>query len=111
MKPWLGGPALRIDIQLDEAERHYARAIENSAQPRGQVMGSPRRHQARPPAARTATRHQTPRDRFRLTFAGEEWSGYVSPFHVVTADNIEFDGGPGNVFDPDNGYRDEYRKI
>lgn len=44
-------------------------------------------------------------------FAGEAWSGYVSPLHVVTAANVEFDGGPKNSFDPDNGYRDQYRKI
>ena len=31
--------------------------------------------------------------------------------HLVTADNIAFDGGPKNVFDPDNGYRDAYKKI
>jgi len=50
-------------------------------------------------------------DELNRAFAGEEWSGYASPLHVVTADNIEFDGGPTNVFDPENGYRDEYKKI
>ncbi|MEL6963146.1 MAG: substrate-binding domain-containing protein [Pseudomonadota bacterium] len=50
-------------------------------------------------------------DELNRSFAGESWSGYASPLHVVTADNIEFDGGPTNVFDPENGYRDEYRKI
>ena len=44
-------------------------------------------------------------------FAGQAPSGYVTPVHLVTADNIEFDGGPNNIFDPDNGYRDQYRKI
>ena len=39
------------------------------------------------------------------------WSGYISGIHLVTADNIAFDGGPKNVFDPDNGYRDVYKKI
>jgi ribose transport system substrate-binding protein len=29
----------------------------------------------------------------------------------VTADNTAYDGGPKNVFDPDNGYRDVYKKI
>ncbi len=33
------------------------------------------------------------------------------PRHAVTPENIEFDGGPDNTFDPDNGYRDEYKKI
>ena len=50
-------------------------------------------------------------DELNRAFAGEEWSGYASPLHVVTADNIEFDGGPTNVFDPENNYRDEYKKI
>ena len=40
-----------------------------------------------------------------------DWSGYTSPMHVVTAENIEFDGGPANRFDPENGYRDQYVKI
>ena len=42
---------------------------------------------------------------------GEPWSGYGSPLHVVTAKNIEFDGGPKNTFYPGNGYKDEYIKI
>ena len=50
-------------------------------------------------------------DEMNRALAGEQWSGYVSPLHVVTADNIEFDGGPDNVFDPENGYREAYRKI
>ena len=39
------------------------------------------------------------------------WSGYVAPTHLVTKDNIGSNGGPENVYDPDNGYRDAYRKI
>ena len=35
----------------------------------------------------------------------------MTPVHLVTKENIEFDGGPQNVFDPDNGYRDAYKKI
>lgn len=50
-------------------------------------------------------------DELNRAFAGVAWSGYVSPLHVVTAENVEFDGGPKNTFDPDNGYRDAYRKI
>ncbi|HVL20157.1 MAG TPA: substrate-binding domain-containing protein [Amaricoccus sp.] len=50
-------------------------------------------------------------DELNRAFAGEPWSGYVSGIHLVTAENIAFDGGPDNVFDPDNGYRDVYRKI
>ena len=50
-------------------------------------------------------------DELNRAMQGEEWSGYTSPLHVVTAANIAFDGGPDNVFDPGNGYRDEYRRI
>lgn len=50
-------------------------------------------------------------DELNRAFAGQEWSGYVSPLHVVTSDNIAYDGGPNNTFDPDNGYRDQYKKI
>jgi hypothetical protein len=39
----------------------------------------------------------------------QPWSGYTSAIHPVTADNIAFGGGR-NVFDLDNGHRDEYRK-
>lgn len=50
-------------------------------------------------------------DELNRAFNGTEWSGYVSPLHVVTSANVEFDGGPKNTFDPDNGYRDEYKKV
>lgn len=38
-------------------------------------------------------------------------SGYVIPVHLVTTDNIATDGGPRFQYDPDNGYRDIYRRI
>lgn len=38
-------------------------------------------------------------------------SGYVAPVHLVTQENIKFDGGPQLMFDPDNGYRAVYRRI
>ncbi len=50
-------------------------------------------------------------DELNRAFAGVAWSGYVSPLHVVTTANVEFDGGPKNSFDPDNGYRDHYKAI
>ena len=50
-------------------------------------------------------------DELNRAFAKQPWSGYVSPVHLVTPENIAFDGGPKNVFDPDNGYRDAYKKI
>ena len=50
-------------------------------------------------------------DELNRAFAGQPWSGYVSGIHLVTADNIAYDGGPKNIFDPDNHYRDQYRTI
>ena len=50
-------------------------------------------------------------DELNRAIQGEEWSGYTSPLHVVTKDNISFDGGDNNLFDPGNGYRDEYARI
>lgn len=50
-------------------------------------------------------------DEMNRALNGEAWSGYVSPLHVVTSDNVEFDGGPRNTFDPENGYKDAYMKI
>lgn len=50
-------------------------------------------------------------DEMNRAFAGKEWSGYVSPLHIVTSENIEADGGADNRFDPENGYREAYKKI
>ncbi|MFN8492120.1 MAG: substrate-binding domain-containing protein [Caldilineaceae bacterium] len=50
-------------------------------------------------------------DELNRAMAGEKDSGYVLQIHLVTKDNIGADGGPKNVFDPDNGYRDQYKKI
>ena len=35
----------------------------------------------------------------------------VSTVAIHPVQHVEFDGGPKNTFDPDNGYRDEYKKI
>jgi ribose transport system substrate-binding protein len=35
----------------------------------------------------------------------------VAPVHLFTSANIDKDGGAQNIFDPGNGYKDEYRKI
>ena len=43
--------------------------------------------------------------------AGQAPSGYSTPVHLVTIDNIKSDGGPNNTFDPDNGYRKVYQQI
>jgi ribose transport system substrate-binding protein len=50
-------------------------------------------------------------DELNRAFAGEGPSGYTIPVHIVTPDNIAFDGGDKDLFDPGNGYRDEYKKI
>ena len=50
-------------------------------------------------------------DELNRDFAGAPWSGFVPGVHLVTPENIAFDGGPKNVFDPDNGYRDHYKAI
>ncbi|MEM8870486.1 MAG: substrate-binding domain-containing protein [Pseudomonadota bacterium] len=50
-------------------------------------------------------------DELNRALQGEPWSGYTSPLHVVTKDNISFDGGDRNIFDPGNGYREAYAKI
>lgn len=50
-------------------------------------------------------------DELNRALAGEAWSEYVPPAHLVTAENIEADGGPDNLYDPDNGYREAYLGI
>jgi ribose transport system substrate-binding protein len=50
-------------------------------------------------------------DELNRAFAGQPPSGYSAPVHLVTAANITFDGGPSNEYDPQNGYREVYRKI
>lgn len=50
-------------------------------------------------------------DELNRAFAGQPASGFSAPVHLVVAANIGSDGGPKNVYDPDNGYRDAYSKI
>jgi ribose transport system substrate-binding protein len=50
-------------------------------------------------------------DELNRAFNGEKWSGYTPAVHLVTKENIAFDGGKDNRFDPENGYRDEYKKL
>ena len=35
----------------------------------------------------------------------------MAPPHLFTPENIGFDGGPDNIYDPHNGYQDAYKKI
>lgn len=50
-------------------------------------------------------------DELNRAFAGQPPSGYVPPVHLFLASNIDHDGGPNNVYDPQNAYEGAYRKI
>ena len=50
-------------------------------------------------------------DELNRALSKQAWSGYVPKVHLVTAENVAKDGGATNVFDPDSGYRDQYKKI
>jgi ABC-type sugar transport system substrate-binding protein len=50
-------------------------------------------------------------DELNRQMSGQAVSGFVAPIHLVNADNITFDGGQHFQYDPDNGYRDQYRRI
>jgi ribose transport system substrate-binding protein len=50
-------------------------------------------------------------DEVNRLLAGQQVSGYIDPVHLVTSDNITYDGGPQMIYDPDNKYREAYRRI
>ena len=50
-------------------------------------------------------------DELNRAFAGQSPSGFNSPVHIVTPENVQFDGGDKATYDPQNGYRDAYKKI
>ncbi len=50
-------------------------------------------------------------DELNRAFAGSPPSGYVAPVHLVTAKNVDLDGGKQDNYDPANGYRDVYARI
>jgi ribose transport system substrate-binding protein len=50
-------------------------------------------------------------DELNRLLAGQPATGFAAPVHLVTSDNIAFDGGSRLQYDPDNGYRDVYRRI
>lgn len=50
-------------------------------------------------------------DELNRAFHGQPWSGYVPPVHLFTVANIKSDGGPHNIYDPSNHYREIYTKI
>lgn len=50
-------------------------------------------------------------DELNRAFAKEKPSGYITPVHLVTKENVAFDGGDKNLYDPQNGYKDAYKAI
>ncbi len=50
-------------------------------------------------------------DELNRAFAGQPPSGYVAHVHLFINANIDKDGGANNIYDPGNGYQDEYKKI
>jgi ribose transport system substrate-binding protein len=50
-------------------------------------------------------------DELNRAFAGAPPSGYVAPPHLFIATNLNRDGGPNNIYDPENGYKEHYRQI
>ena len=50
-------------------------------------------------------------DEMNRAFAGQPPSGYVAHVHLFINANIDKDGGAQNIFDPGNGYKEEYKKI
>jgi ribose transport system substrate-binding protein len=50
-------------------------------------------------------------DEFNRAFHGEPWSGFVQQPFLVTAENVNAEGGEKDMFFPSNGYREKYVKI
>ncbi|WP_082771618.1 MULTISPECIES: substrate-binding domain-containing protein [Burkholderiaceae] len=50
-------------------------------------------------------------DELNRLFAGKPVSGFVAAVHLVDTNNIAFDGGDRLQYDPENDYRDIYRRI
>ncbi|BFG79815.1 substrate-binding domain-containing protein [Paraburkholderia terrae] len=50
-------------------------------------------------------------DELNRAFSGMPPSGYSTPVHLVTPENIASDVGSNNVYDPANHYRDAYHRI
>jgi ribose transport system substrate-binding protein len=50
-------------------------------------------------------------DELNRLFENKPVSGFIFPPHLITADNIPDQTGAGFNYDPNNGYRDIYRRI
>lgn len=50
-------------------------------------------------------------DELNRAFNGAPPSGFVAPPHLFIKANVDKDGGPKNIYDPQNGYPEIYKKI
>lgn len=50
-------------------------------------------------------------DELNRLFANQPLSGFHALPHLVTAENMACDGARRRIYDPENGYRDAYRRI
>lgn len=50
-------------------------------------------------------------DELNRLFANQPLSGFHALPHLVTAENMACDGAQRRIYDPENGYRDAYRRI
>ncbi|MDP8169867.1 substrate-binding domain-containing protein [Pasteurella skyensis] len=50
-------------------------------------------------------------DELNRAFSNQKPSGYVTPPHLVIKENVQFDGGEKNLYDPQNGYKEAYQTI
>ena len=50
-------------------------------------------------------------DELNRAFSNEKPSGYITPAHLVIQENVAFDGGENNLYDPQNGYKEAYKTI
>lgn len=50
-------------------------------------------------------------DELNRLIARQPVNGYMAPVHLVSPDNVNFDGGNRYLYDPDNDYRPAYRRI
>lgn len=50
-------------------------------------------------------------DEMNRLVSGQPANGYIVPVHLVNAENALYDGGASFQYDPENGYRDVYRRI
>lgn len=50
-------------------------------------------------------------DELNRLLARQPVNGYMAPVHLVAPENVNFDGGKRYLYDPDNNYRQAYRRI